>query len=190
MNFVDKDRTTKVYIPVHPYVSCSHVKTIHETEEKLQWMTPFCYVVATIINKELLSGNPHYLLLDFHSLKKCTLFYQLWDACRVPLNECSSSAIMALSTQNHIFMSQLYKQNASKVIDKAWIRAICYFQMVNIKQREVTVRCLKSHGNDNTKRSFTLKEKKTHQSNQLTEEPLSSSSIIYFTHYVFYRLKI
>ena len=37
-------------------------------------------------------------------------------------------------------------QNFSKVKDNGSIRAICHFQIVNIKQREATDRCLRSHG--------------------------------------------
>ena len=66
-----------------------------------------------------------------------------------PLNKCSPSTIMALSCENDIFMARSYKQRLPKIAQdrpignrQCLIRAICYFQIINIQQGEATARCL------------------------------------------------
>ena len=73
---------------------------------------------------------------------------------------------MALSCQNQIFMARSYTQCLPNIVqrvkDDGQIRAICYFQMVNIEQGEATVRCLRSRDKYyiNIESSFALEKKK------------------------------
>ena len=130
-----------------------------------------CLKLLTASSSNLISRQPRLSNIFIFGMAYCWCLQLAWRSmpnvdkvCSVNFEPPTESPwTNAVPAQLWLFLLKM-TSSWHDLINKACpIRAICYFQIINIKQGETTARCLRQVAGVHIESCFALKEKKAHQ---------------------------